>query len=130
MIPNPPGLETIEMSQILASPVASLSSARWPIKSVSAQAPASSRGRRSWPGQLFFSALADKILDGQVSAGLGVAGDVGSGARARVTDFVAVTGWMRVHLMNDTANRNWFYGANCKACSDSKWTIQRKMMDP
>jgi predicted dienelactone hydrolase len=42
---------------------------------------------------------------------------------------VATTGWMRVHLMNDTANRNWFYGANCKACTDSKWKIQRKMMD-
>jgi dienelactone hydrolase len=42
---------------------------------------------------------------------------------------VATTGWMRVHLMNDTANRGWFYGANCKACTDSKWKVQRKMMD-
>jgi predicted dienelactone hydrolase len=42
---------------------------------------------------------------------------------------VATTGWMRVHLMNDTANRNWFYGANCKACTDAKWKVQRKMMD-
>ncbi|HEX2877131.1 MAG TPA: hypothetical protein VHP33_38030 [Polyangiaceae bacterium] len=42
---------------------------------------------------------------------------------------VGVTAWMRVHLMNDTANRSMFYGASCKTCSDSKWKIQRKMMD-
>jgi hypothetical protein len=42
---------------------------------------------------------------------------------------VGVTGWMRVHLMNDTANRGMFYGASCKECSDSKWKVQRKMMD-
>ena len=42
---------------------------------------------------------------------------------------VGVTGWMRVHLMNDTANRGMFYGANCKVCSDAKWKVQRKMMD-
>lgn len=42
---------------------------------------------------------------------------------------VAATGWMRVHLMNDTANRSWFYGPNCKACSDPKWKVQRKLMD-
>jgi hypothetical protein len=42
---------------------------------------------------------------------------------------VGVTGWMRVHLMNDTANRSMFYGAGCKTCSDSKWKIERKMMD-
>ena len=42
---------------------------------------------------------------------------------------VGITAWMRVHLMNDTANRAMFYGASCKVCSDAKWTIQRKMMD-
>jgi hypothetical protein len=42
---------------------------------------------------------------------------------------VGVTAWMRVHLMNDTANRSMFYGPDCKVCSDSKWTVQRKMMD-
>jgi len=42
---------------------------------------------------------------------------------------VGVTAWMRVHLMNDTANRGMFYGAGCSACSDSKWKVQRKMMD-
>ncbi len=42
---------------------------------------------------------------------------------------VGTTGWMRVHLMNDTANRSMFYGASCKVCSDSNWKVQRKMMD-
>jgi hypothetical protein len=42
---------------------------------------------------------------------------------------VGTTGRMRVHLMDDTANRSMFYGASCKVCSDSKWKVQRKMMD-
>jgi hypothetical protein len=42
---------------------------------------------------------------------------------------VGTTGWMRVHLMNDTANRGMFYGASCKLCSDPKWKVQRKLMD-
>ncbi len=42
---------------------------------------------------------------------------------------VAVTGWMRVHLMDDTANRNMFYGANCKLCQDTQLKVQRKNMD-
>lgn len=42
---------------------------------------------------------------------------------------VGITAWMRVHLMNDTANRSMFYGAGCKTCSDAKWKVQRKMMD-
>jgi hypothetical protein len=42
---------------------------------------------------------------------------------------VATTGWMRVHLMGDTANRKLFYGASCTLCSDSRVKIQRKMMD-
>jgi hypothetical protein len=28
--------------------------------------------------------------------------------------------WFRVHLMNDTANRKYFYGANCSFCTDSR----------
>jgi hypothetical protein len=39
------------------------------------------------------------------------------------------TAWMRVHLMGDTALRSWFYGADCKLCTDSAWTIDRKNMD-
>jgi hypothetical protein len=42
---------------------------------------------------------------------------------------VAITAWMRVQLMNDTALRTWFYGASCQLCGDSDWTVQRKMMD-
>lgn len=43
---------------------------------------------------------------------------------------VAVTGWMRVHLMGDTANRSMFYGPNCKLCTDAQhWQIERKGMD-
>ena len=32
----------------------------------------------------------------------------------------AAAAWFRVHLMNDTANRNFFYGANCKFCTDNR----------
>jgi hypothetical protein len=39
------------------------------------------------------------------------------------------TAWMRVHLLGDTALRSWFYGADCKLCTDSAWTIDRKNMD-
>jgi len=41
----------------------------------------------------------------------------------------AVTAWMRVHLMGDTALRPWFYGASCKLCTDPGWSIMQKMMD-
>jgi hypothetical protein len=42
------------------------------------------------------------------------------------TAFVA---WMRVHLMDDTALRSWFYGPDCTLCEDSGWNIDRKNMD-
>ncbi len=42
---------------------------------------------------------------------------------------VAVTAWMRVHLMGDTALRSWFYGPACTLCTDPDWQIQQKMMD-
>jgi len=41
----------------------------------------------------------------------------------------AVTAWMRVHLMGDTALRSWFYGPSCKLCTDSAWSVMQKMMD-
>jgi hypothetical protein len=28
--------------------------------------------------------------------------------------------WFRVHLMNDTANRNYFYGPNCTFCTERR----------
>jgi len=32
----------------------------------------------------------------------------------------AAAAWFRVHLMNDTANRKYFYGANCSFCTDNR----------
>ena len=43
---------------------------------------------------------------------------------------VAVTAWMRVQLMNDTALRPWFYGASCALCTDAAWAVEQKGMDP
>jgi hypothetical protein len=42
---------------------------------------------------------------------------------------VAITAWMRVHLMADDALRSWFYGPSCGLCTDSAWEIDRKNMD-
>ena len=42
---------------------------------------------------------------------------------------VAVTAWMRVQLMGDTALRPRFYGASCTLCTDAAWQITQKMMD-
>lgn len=41
---------------------------------------------------------------------------------------VAITAWMRVHLMADQALRSWFYGESCKLCTDSAWEVDRKNM--
>jgi len=42
---------------------------------------------------------------------------------------VATTAWMRVQLMDDVALRAWFYGADCKLCTDDAWEITRRDMD-
>lgn len=42
---------------------------------------------------------------------------------------IAVTAWMRVHLMADAALRGWFYGEECELCTNSGWEIDRKNMD-
>jgi hypothetical protein len=42
---------------------------------------------------------------------------------------VAVTAWMRVHLMGDTAIRGMFYGTSCQLCQDTQVKVQRKNMD-
>lgn len=42
---------------------------------------------------------------------------------------IAVTAWMRVHLMNDTALRGRFYGPDCELCTDDAWEIEQSMMD-
>lgn len=43
---------------------------------------------------------------------------------------VAVTAWMRVQLMGDTALRSWFYGQDCKLCTDAAWDVAQQGMDP
>jgi hypothetical protein len=43
---------------------------------------------------------------------------------------VAVTAWMRLHLMDDTELHSWFYGASCQLCQEtSTWQVSRKLMD-
>jgi hypothetical protein len=43
---------------------------------------------------------------------------------------VAVTGWMRVQLMGDTALRPMFYGPSCTLCQDTAtWQVMQKMLD-
>jgi hypothetical protein len=36
--------------------------------------------------------------------------------------------WFRVHLMNDTANRKYFYGANCTFCTDSRVQVAQNSL--
>jgi hypothetical protein len=43
---------------------------------------------------------------------------------------VAVTAWMRVQLMGDTALKPMFYGASCTLCTDTAvWTVMQKMLN-
>jgi hypothetical protein len=50
------------------------------------------------------------------------------GSTLSVAD-TAFTAWMRVHLMGDTALKPWFYGADCKLCTDPTWVVDRKNLD-
>jgi hypothetical protein len=45
---------------------------------------------------------------------------------------IAVTGWMRLHLMGDTALKKMYYGTDCTICTDTAvWkVIGQKGMDP
>ena len=36
--------------------------------------------------------------------------------------------WFRVHLMNDTANRKYFYGSNCTFCTDSRVKVEQNSL--
>jgi hypothetical protein len=36
--------------------------------------------------------------------------------------------WFRVHLMNDTANRKYFYGPNCTFCTDSRVKVEQNSL--
>ena len=52
---------------------------------------------------------------------------LGRGSKPSVVESV-VTAWMRVQLMADDSLKSWFYGASCKLCTDSGWSIQQKNM--
>jgi hypothetical protein len=47
---------------------------------------------------------------------------------AKGPDIFALTAWFRVHLMGDTGNRKYFYGASCTLCSDSRVTVMRNSL--
>ena len=47
---------------------------------------------------------------------------------AKGPDIFAMTAWFRVHLMDDTANRKYFYGTSCTLCTDSRVTVQRNSL--
>jgi len=36
--------------------------------------------------------------------------------------------WFRVHLMNDTANRKYFYGSSCTFCTDSRVKVEQNSL--
>ncbi len=36
--------------------------------------------------------------------------------------------WFRVHLMGDTANRDYFYGDNCKFCTDNRVQVEQNSL--
>jgi hypothetical protein len=40
--------------------------------------------------------------------------------------------WFRVHQMNDTTNRKYFYGPSCTFCADTRVAVERNapMMTP
>ena len=40
-------------------------------------------------------------------------------------DIFGLTGWFRVQLMGDTANRKMFYGADCTLCKDSRLQVEQ-----
>lgn len=40
----------------------------------------------------------------------------------------AAAAWFRVHLMGDTANRNYFYGAGCKFCTDNRVQVEQNSL--
>lgn len=44
-----------------------------------------------------------------------------------ISDFRGpATAWLRLHLMADESARSYFYGVNCKLCTDSAWTVEKK----
>jgi hypothetical protein len=43
-------------------------------------------------------------------------------------DFFALTAWFRVNLMDDEANRQFFFGPTCTLCTDNRVTLQRNAL--
>ena len=57
-------------------------------------------------------------------------GGGGGGGGALNPFIVALTGWMRVQLMGDSALRSMFYGPSCTLCQDTAtWQVMQKMLD-
>ena len=56
---------------------------------------------------------------------------VGGGGGGALNPFiVALTGWMRVQSMGDSALRSMFYGPSCTLCQDTAtWQVMQKMLD-
>jgi hypothetical protein len=48
--------------------------------------------------------------------------------KAQGVSLSAAAAWFRVHLMNDTANRKYFYGSSCTFCSDSRVKVERNSL--
>jgi hypothetical protein len=40
----------------------------------------------------------------------------------------AAAAWFRVHLMNDTANRKYFYGSGCTFCTDNRAVVEQNSL--
>jgi hypothetical protein len=36
--------------------------------------------------------------------------------------------WFRVHLMDDTANRDYFYGDGCRFCTDNRVQVEQNSL--
>jgi len=47
---------------------------------------------------------------------------------AKGPDIFAMTAWFRVHLMDDTANRKYFFGTGCTLCTDSRVTVTQNSL--
>jgi hypothetical protein len=56
---------------------------------------------------------------------------MGGGPGGALNPFmIAVTGWMRVHLMSDAGNKPMFYGPDCTLCADTAtWEVQQKNLE-
>jgi len=48
--------------------------------------------------------------------------------QAKGVSLSAAAAWFRVYLMNDTANRKYFFGSNCTFCSDSRVKVEQNSL--